>query len=105
MVTIDLTTVLIGSGVFAVFCVFAMLLYQLVRMFSSSVKELEANTDRNCKYLLFEETMVDKFAAEKGIDLKKEEIFKNELKGTNRKTFRKVVSDELIKRVSSEPKK
>ena len=95
---------LISFGYLCVMFVGACLLYQLVRLFKSMADTAGAQSDRDNKYLLFEETMVDKFASEKGIDLKKEQIIKNEMKGLNRKTFHKVVSEELIKRVSSEKK-
>ena len=107
MVATDLTpfTMLIGFGYLAIMCVFAAFFWQLVRILSSCARGTEAMTDRDNKYLLFEETMVDKFASEKGIDLKKEEVYKQEQRRINRKEFRKVVQDELIKKVSSEQKK
>lgn len=101
----ELAQIFVGIGVFLVFCAFAWLICLLGKIFNAGANEIEAESEKDIKYHLFEEVMVERLASEKGIDLKKEEVYKRELKGMNHRKFRKTVQDEILKRVSSDSKK
>ena len=83
----EMGSIFLSIGVMFCFCMVALLLYQIVRMIKPVV-------DKEWKYELLEENVLDRVALKRGIDLKKAGIERNIL---NSKSFRKKVQEEMIK--------
>jgi hypothetical protein len=81
-----LGSVFLGLGLFFILFMLSLFLLQIIR-FIQSVVEKEA------KYELFEEKVLEKLALKKGIDLMKAGIEKRVVSG---KTFREKVQEEMI---------
>ena len=92
---ISLGSGFIGIGGMVVLFVFALLFYQFVRI-------LKPMIDKEWKYELFEEMVLDKIANKKGYDLKKAGI---ERKIIASKGFRRKIQEEMIKEMFGEEKR
>lgn len=95
--TVDFAGLFAGIGVMILSCVMAYFFYQLTRVFRSSA-------DKEEKYDLFHEMMLDKYASKKGIDLNKELVKRNVFK-QQRKSIRRKVEEEIYDEMFGKGKK
>ena len=84
---LEVGSIFIGIGAMVVFFVLAYLLYQFSRI-------IKATADKEWKYELFEEMMLDKVAMKKGINLDKEMLKRDAMK-IQRKSLRRKLADEI----------
>lgn len=66
-----------------------------VRIYGKLADWFDSSINRDEKYNLLEEVMLDKMAKEKGIDLDKELMKKNMLKKPERKSIRRKIQDQV----------
>ena len=87
-------SVFLGIGVMVVLFVMAYLFYQIARLFKPMA-------DKEWKYELYEELVLDKVAKKKGIDLEKE-YMKREIR--RKKTLRRRLEEEMIEEMFGKEK-
>lgn len=85
--------VLVGIGIMVLFLVFSWIFY---RLYNKVCVWFDSAINRDEKYNLLEEVMLDKMAKEKGIDLNKELMERNFLRQPKEsKSIRKKIKDKV----------
>jgi len=90
---INLGGAFMGLGMLTIACVAAWLLY---RLYDKLTKYFDVVINREAKYGILEEVMLDNIAQKKGIDLNKELVRKNMFDNKKRKfSFRRKVEEQI----------
>jgi len=83
---------LMGVGMLILLCVWAWITY---RLYKRIIVWMDSLFNREEKYSLLEEVMLDKMAKEKGIDLDKELIKRDMFRNPENKSIRKKIRDKV----------
>ena len=97
---INLGTMFVGIGSIAATIFFCVVFYKLFR---PMIKWVEGLYNRDSRYWIVEEKMLDKIAKEKGIDIE-EELLKREIVVKKNKSFRKKIEEEVFLKMFPEEK-
>ncbi len=89
---ISIGEIFVGIGALVFMLVFAWIIY---RIYKRCILWLDSQCNRDEKYSLLEEVMLDKMAKEKGIDLDKELMKRDMLRKPESKSIRKKIKDKV----------
>jgi len=95
---VNLGLLFIGIAMATLIIVFAYLIWRFFRPF---VNWVEAAYNKESKYLILEEKMLDEIAKDKNINLD-EELLRKDILKKKRKSFRNKVEEEMFKKMFGE---
>ena len=95
---ISIGDIFVGFGVFLFIAVLSFIIWGLYRKL---IQWWSISINREIKYGLIEEVMLDETAKEKGIDLNKELLKRNVMR-KHRKSIRQKIEDEMFKKTFNE---